>query len=294
MPLTNLPDQASSTLHTLPDGTSQWQVFPAPAFTEDNWEINDAQFLRDADKVSLEATGTEGGRVTTGSVSQIPIYLNTSSAELLINGYWQDDYVSTLTYQQNDIVRTADGAYWRSSGIATAADVPGVSSVWQPLAPIDRRVMWSTVNDGTVTTTSQSNGLAPQIYISDGATLETFNTTMEIDGSIVGNDLGSLTPYVIKMHETELYQAAPNAAGFFRVRVGALSTDSYLRSITLNGLEQGMYIYDPTDNSWGDALDNLELTVLRGGIIMDGGTGCLLYTSPSPRDRQKSRMPSSA
>ena len=26
----------------------------------------------------------------------------------------------------------------------------------------------------------------------------------------------------------------------------------------------------------------------------DGGGGCLLYTSPSPRDRQKSRMPSSA
>ena len=25
-----------------------------------------------------------------------------------------------------------------------------------------------------------------------------------------------------------------------------------------------------------------------------GGGGCLLYTSPSPRDRQKSRMPSSA
>ena len=25
-----------------------------------------------------------------------------------------------------------------------------------------------------------------------------------------------------------------------------------------------------------------------------GGYGCLLYTSPSPRDRQKSRMPSSA
>ena len=25
-----------------------------------------------------------------------------------------------------------------------------------------------------------------------------------------------------------------------------------------------------------------------------GGGGCLLYTSPSPRDRQRSRMPSSA
>ena len=29
------------------------------------------------------------------------------------------------------------------------------------------------------------------------------------------------------------------------------------------------------------------------GILPKGGT-CLLYTSPSPRDRQKSRMPSSA
>ena len=29
-----------------------------------------------------------------------------------------------------------------------------------------------------------------------------------------------------------------------------------------------------------------------GGLL--GSTGCLLYTSPSPRDRQKSRMPSSA
>ena len=28
--------------------------------------------------------------------------------------------------------------------------------------------------------------------------------------------------------------------------------------------------------------------------IMDMGKYCLLYTSPSPRDRQKSRMPSSA
>ena len=28
--------------------------------------------------------------------------------------------------------------------------------------------------------------------------------------------------------------------------------------------------------------------------VLSHGTGCLLYTSPSPRDRQKSRMPSSA
>ena len=29
-------------------------------------------------------------------------------------------------------------------------------------------------------------------------------------------------------------------------------------------------------------------------VTMTNYTGCLLYTSPSPRDRQKSRMPSSA
>ena len=42
----------------------------------------------------------------------------------------------------------------------------------------------------------------------------------------------------------------------------------------------------------------LKLNVLMSLIIaaMTGAVlgGCLLYTSPSPRDRQKSRMPSSA
>ena len=35
---------------------------------------------------------------------------------------------------------------------------------------------------------------------------------------------------------------------------------------------------------------------VRGAIVLPHGTGktCLLYTSPSPRDRTRSRMPSSA
>ena len=41
-----------------------------------------------------------------------------------------------------------------------------------------------------------------------------------------------------------------------------------------------------------------ELDVMRRDIVAARGLGadgvCLLYTSPSPRDRQKSRMPSSA
>ena len=37
-----------------------------------------------------------------------------------------------------------------------------------------------------------------------------------------------------------------------------------------------------------------KLTLLLGETPIDQKTDCLLYTSPSPRDRQKSRMPSSA
>ena len=36
------------------------------------------------------------------------------------------------------------------------------------------------------------------------------------------------------------------------------------------------------------------LTSLFDGLARDADGVCLLYTSPSPRDRQKSRMPSSA
>ena len=35
-------------------------------------------------------------------------------------------------------------------------------------------------------------------------------------------------------------------------------------------------------------------TATRGPVSSGRSWGCLLYTSPSPRDRQKSRMPSSA
>ena len=38
--------------------------------------------------------------------------------------------------------------------------------------------------------------------------------------------------------------------------------------------------------------DRFGLALMTNGLLVEGT--CLLYTSPSPRDRQKSRMPSSA
>ena len=56
---------------------------------------------------------------------------------------------------------------------------------------------------------------------------------------------------------------------------------------------QNYYAY-----AWGTA--SMRTNTIAGIMTQTGGTAansllsCLLYTSPSPRDRQKSRMPSSA
>ena len=57
--------------------------------------------------------------------------------------------------------------------------------------------------------------------------------------------------------------------------------------------------------TWGDELEDREnerysklvsdkFDTKENNIALCGNSNCLLYTSPSPRDRQKSRMPSSA
>ena len=54
-------------------------------------------------------------------------------------------------------------------------------------------------------------------------------------------------------------------------------------------------VRDSNEASWTQVLENIEFMsdAINIPIMLDGDT-CLLYTSPSPRDRQKSRMPSSA
>ena len=76
------------------------------------------------------------------------------------------------------------------------------------------------------------------------------------------------------------------------------------RSYHQNGKlqQEGNYLNNKKHGLWRVYNDNgqLEQEVNWKHDIQEGITkfynnnGCLLYTSPSPRDRQKSRMPSSA
>ena len=55
----------------------------------------------------------------------------------------------------------------------------------------------------------------------------------------------------------------------------------------------GSVLEQSTPNKWPEwDVPGGQLTT-KGGVL-EVYMGCLLYTSPSPRDRQKSRMPSSA
>ena len=57
------------------------------------------------------------------------------------------------------------------------------------------------------------------------------------------------------------------------------------------------YVVNGSAKSWSAVNGSGTIAILDSfntASISDIGTGCLLYTSPSPRDRTRSRMPSSA
>ena len=55
-------------------------------------------------------------------------------------------------------------------------------------------------------------------------------------------------------------------------------------------LAVGVFEGTETPSGWLEIIDR----ALGGAILRVLSSGCLLYTSPSPRDKRQSRMPSSA
>ena len=73
-----------------------------------------------------------------------------------------------------------------------------------------------------------------------------------------------------------------------------ISFKSY--AVEFNGkFIQGHYIIGKTDPNSIVTIDKIKVKVSKDGYFAFGlDRDCLLYTSPSPRDRTRSRMPSSA
>ena len=90
--------------------------------------------------------------------------------------------------------------------------------------------------------------------------------------------------------------------------VGVLGGEEHINRVAINEMSYALRHRGPdSDGIWKDIsseifLGHRRLSILdvssRGNQPMISKSGryiiCLLYTSPSPRDRQKSRMPSSA
>ena len=68
----------------------------------------------------------------------------------------------------------------------------------------------------------------------------------------------------------------------------------------LNNPSDGWVTYDPTQGASSEELTEICNTLYDRCLLAELGikgftpAGCLLYTSPSPRDPNRSRMPSSA
>ena len=74
-----------------------------------------------------------------------------------------------------------------------------------------------------------------------------------------------------------------------KVQKSAVSVALALAFAASSAVATPTYVFNSTANSDVPSLTGFSTT----GAMMDGMT-CLLYTSPSPRDRTRSRMPSSA
>ena len=119
------------------------------------------------------------------------------------------------------------------------------------------------------------------IFIDQGATFTTTVTVSDANGDAVSLSGYSVAAQIRKSHLSSTSTAF--TASISNASAGEITislTDSQTTS-----LEAGRYVYDVLITASGGT----KTRVVEGQV-----TVCLLYTSPSPRDVEESRMPSSA
>ena len=80
--------------------------------------------------------------------------------------------------------------------------------------------------------------------------------------------------------------------------IGILALSSFAQFIVFDNSEDAFYPENETTDLLYEVEDTytVDIDLIRAIVRFDSGDlqTCLLYTSPSPRDRTRSRMPSSA
>ena len=120
------------------------------------------------------------------------------------------------------------------------------------------------------------------LAITDGSTSssDARNAIIELTGTITGNQIVTVPNSIQKN-----YVIFNNTSGAHTVQFKTVSGTGPTFSTT----DKGIKIVYSNGTNIIDVNGNL------GTVVTDGITAsCLLYTSPSPRDRTRSRMPSSA
>ena len=147
---------------------------------------------------------------------------------------------------------------------------------------------FSDVNIGTGITIQSSSGIiTASKFFGDGSTLSNLPTSQWTDTDIglgftsiynQGNvGVGTTDPRF-----TFQVGSNPNTVGKKGVGINSLSGDIKTSGI----ITAASFVGD------GSLLENLPAVAIGGTVAL--ANICLLYTSPSPRDRTRSRMPSSA
>ena len=78
----------------------------------------------------------------------------------------------------------------------------------------------------------------------------------------------------------------------FIAHILVVDDDDGIRSLVKKYLNENKFLVTTAENA-ENASEKIKI-IKFDLIVLDIMMPCLLYTSPSPRDRQKSRMPSSA
>ena len=110
---------------------------------------------------------------------------------------------------------------------------------------------------------------------------------------------GEVIPYATVRIKGENKGGTTDFDGLYTIKSVPAGTYTLIFSASLDGFidqeVEGVQVISGQVTEINKSLTkDSSVLVVAGVSVVRKGIGCLLYTSPSPRDRQKSRMPSSA